>query len=343
MNFFSNNIIKILIFIISLFLIGTFFFILNLSSQDASIKEQKYLETILNSETLVKEEIVESLEETLISEESIVEPLFFFSATELKQGDTLIIFAENISKEDKIIGKFNNQLFDFFPIETLGKKVALVGIDAKKIPGDYLVSIFLADELIVEKTIKVEKSDFYITKIVIAPELEEKGFTSSNISENISTEDGVIIYEITRGYSPQAYFNESFVYPLDKIINVGAFGNIRKDNGVTIQHLGVDLDAAEGTSIYAINNGKVVFVDELTVFGKTVIIDHGLGIYSLYLHLFEFNTFEGEMVSRGEVIGFSGNTGWSNGPHLHLSIKINGASIDPLKFIDNFGILLENK
>ena len=106
-------------------------------------------------------------------------------------------------------------------------------------------------------------------------------------------------------YNPKVYFNQSFIYPLDDIIDVGAFGNIRKDGDVTIQHLGVDLDAVEGTPIYAINDGKVVLVEELTVYGNTIIIDHGLGIYSLYLHLSEFRVSEGEMVEKGKIIGMT--------------------------------------
>ena len=342
MKLFSKNILKILIFLISLILVGILFSILNLLFQDSSLKEQKYLGTISNPEILVEKQTIEYLEEKPVEELDLI-PLFLFSSTELEQGDTLIILAENISENDEIIGKFDNQLFDFFPINPVGKKVALLGIDAKKVPGDYSLSIFLSDELLIEKVIKVSKSDFYITKIIITPELEEKGFTASNISENISTKEAIIIYNIIKNYSPKAYFNQAFIYPLDEIVDVGAFGNIRKDNGVTIQHLGVDLDAIEGTPVYAINDGQVVFVEELTVFGKTIIIDHGLGIYSLYLHLSEFNVSEKELLSKGEIIGFSGNTGWSTGPHLHLSIKINGASVDPLKFISNFGILIEGK
>ncbi|TSD01862.1 MAG: peptidase M23, partial [Parcubacteria group bacterium Athens0714_26] len=69
-------------------------------------------------------------------------------------------------------------------------------------------------------------------------------------------------------------------------------------------------------------------------YGKTLIIDHGLGIFSLYLHLDEFKVLNGKGVKRGELVGLSGNTGYSISPHLHFSIKANGASVDPLKFIE---------
>lgn len=320
--------IIISIFLFSLILLGivysTHFYSFEKETEDLSS------ETPLETTTTIKEEIAL---ETKIS----------FSALEIYQGDTLVLIAENVPDQAVVRGEFDSQDLEFFSIEGKDKLFSLLGIDAKKSPGEYVVSIFLSGELMLEEIIEVKKSDFYITQIVITPELEEKGLTADNISKNISTNDGVIVYEIVNKYNPEIYFNKSFVYPLDELINVGAFGNIRKDNGITIQHLGVDLDAEEGTPIYAINDGQVVFAGELTVYGKTIIVDHGLGIYSLYLHLSEFKTSKGLMVERGEIIGLTGNTGWSTGPHLHLSIKANKASVDPLKFIEGFDIILKEE
>ncbi len=75
------------------------------------------------------------------------------------------------------------------------------------------------------------------------------------------------------------------------------------------------------------------FSKELNTYGKTLIIDHGLGIYSLYLHLNKFKVLRGEQVEQGDVVGFSGNTGYSIAPHLHFSVKVNSSSVDPLRFI----------
>ncbi len=330
--FVRKNSAKILIFLLLAVII---FFISQSSSK--WLFENIQPEEKLNTETTHEKSII--LEEEF-NEEPIEAPelktlpfTVSLSGTELEQGDTLIVMAENVPEGKKIAGKFDNKSFDFFQTKSKGKWAALLGIDAKKVPGKYSLSVFLSDKLEMEKIITVKKKDFYVTKIVITPELEEKDLTSSNISKIIATKDGVIIYEVLGRYNPKVYFNQSFIYPLDDIIDVGAFGNIRKDGDVTIQHLGVDLDAVEGTPIYAINDGKVVLVEELTVYGNTIIIDHGLGIYSLYLHLSEFKVSEGEMVEKGKIIGLVGNTGWSLGPHLHLSIKVNGESVDPLIFI----------
>ena len=324
--FIKKNSVKILIFLFFLVLTGTIFFILKLSFKWSF--ENTQIEEKLDMKLIIDEV------STTTTELKIPSFAVSLSGTELEQGDSLIVIAENIPEGEEITGEFNNKSFDFLLVETEGKYVALLGIDAKKAPGKYPLSVFLSGEPKIEKTITVKKSNFFVTEMPITPELEEEGFTSENIAENIATKDGVIIYEVLVKYSPEAYFNQSFVYPLEKIINVGAFGNIRKDGGITIQHLGVDLDAIEGTPIYAVNSGKVVLVEKLTVYGDTIIIDHGLGIYSLYLHLSEFKVIEGQMLKRKELIGLSGNTGWSVGPHLHLSIKVNGASVDPLKFIE---------
>ncbi|MFA5392498.1 MAG: M23 family metallopeptidase [Candidatus Paceibacterota bacterium] len=263
------------------------------------------------------------------------------SAVQFEQGDTFVVTVENISPEEKITGEFDGQSFDFFPIGIDGKKIGIVGIDARKTPGDYSLSVSIPGRDNTIKTITIKKRNFPVTELALTPELEEKGYTPSNIVENISTNEGVLIWQVLEKYNPKSYFDKPFVYPLDLIVNVGGFGNIRKEGEVTLRHLGTDLDAVIGTPIYAINDGIVSFVQELTVYGKIIIIDHGLGIYSLYLHLNEFKVAKGDNVIRGEVIGLSGNTGYSLGPHLHFSIKAKGSSVDPLRFIDTVNSILK--
>lgn len=265
------------------------------------------------------------------------QPLSFdilLSTTQPQQGDTLIIEAVNVPAGEKITGEFDGQLFDFLPIGTDGKQIGIVGIDARKTPGNYSLSVSILGRDNITKAITVKKRNFPVTELALTPELEEKGYTPSNIVENISTKEGVLIWQVLEKYTLESYFDRPFLYPLDSVINVGAFGNIRKKGDVTLRHLGVDLDAVVGTPVYAVNDGVVSFVNELTVYGKMIIIDHGLGIYSLYLHLEEFKVAEGDKINRGEVIGLSGSTGYSLGPHLHFSIKAKGASVDPLRFIN---------
>ena len=89
-------------------------------------------------------------------------------------------------------------------------------------------------------------------------------------------------------------------------------------------------------------DGKVVLTADLPNYGKTVIIDHGLDIFSLYLHLDEFKVVEGQIVKKNQILGLSGDTGYSTAPHLHFSIRVGTSRVDPLVFIEATKKLDEN-
>ncbi|MGQ9618016.1 MAG: M23 family metallopeptidase [Candidatus Aminicenantia bacterium] len=120
-----------------------------------------------------------------------------------------------------------------------------------------------------------------------------------------------------------------FVSPLQsEVISPFAVLRILNKKGRSI-HKGLDYKGKTGEPVKAINSGIVVFKGDLLLPGKTVIIDHGGGIFSLYMHLSGFNCDEKQIVKKREVIGFVGSTGRSSGAHLHLSVKINGFDVDP--------------
>jgi murein DD-endopeptidase MepM/ murein hydrolase activator NlpD len=256
---------------------------------------------------------------------------FSISSLSLEQGDTLIIKINPGSQIEKINGSLNSRKIIFSKIEE--NFIGILGISVKEKSGNYDLVINSPEGTFLKKKIKISERKFPITELLVTKELEEKGFTHSKIKEEVEKENKAI-YEILQFFTPFPYFKESFVYPLEKIKVVGDFGNIRKSGKVAIQHLGVDLEATTGTPVFAINDGVVKLSKELPNYGKTIIIDHGLGIFSLYLHLNEFKVSEGQKVKRGEIIALSGNTGYSISPHLHFSIKINGVSVDPLRFVE---------
>ena len=94
------------------------------------------------------------------------------------------------------------------------------------------------------------------------------------------------------------------------------------------QHLGTDFRAPIGEKIPASNRGKIVFSGDLFYTGWTVIIDHGLDIFTVYGHLSKTLVEAGQIVQKGDLIGLAGNTGRSSGPHLHWGVKIQGQYID---------------
>jgi murein DD-endopeptidase MepM/ murein hydrolase activator NlpD len=111
----------------------------------------------------------------------------------------------------------------------------------------------------------------------------------------------------------------------------GAFGLSRVINGKRRnQHTGIDLQAEEGTPVLACNSGMIVLVDQLFFSGKSVVLDHGWGLFSMYFHLSETLVKEGDRVNQGAMLGRVGSTGRSTESHLHWGIRMNGARVDPL-------------
>jgi murein DD-endopeptidase MepM/ murein hydrolase activator NlpD len=100
-------------------------------------------------------------------------------------------------------------------------------------------------------------------------------------------------------------------------------------------HLGVDLASTERAPIEAANSGVVLFTGYLGIYGNTVIIDHGLGLTSLYGHLSEISVREGQEVKKGDPLGLSGSTGFAGGDHLHFSILVGGRFVNPIEWWDS--------
>ncbi|MCD6137470.1 MAG: M23 family metallopeptidase [Deltaproteobacteria bacterium] len=100
-------------------------------------------------------------------------------------------------------------------------------------------------------------------------------------------------------------------------------------------HMGVDLASTAHSAIPAANNGRVAFCDELGIYGKSVIIDHGFGLFSIYGHLSRIQVTRGQMVSKGDIIGFTGSTGLAGGDHLHFAMMIHNTFVNPVEWWDS--------
>jgi hypothetical protein len=112
------------------------------------------------------------------------------------------------------------------------------------------------------------------------------------------------------------------------------FGLRRIINGSSRSpHSGVDLKASAGTEIVASNHGRVVLRKELFFAGKSLVLDHGGGLYTMYFHLEAFQVEKDSEVRKGDLIGRAGMTGRVTGPHLHWGARLNGARIDPLELV----------
>ena len=125
-----------------------------------------------------------------------------------------------------------------------------------------------------------------------------------------------------------------FIYPVGDRIS-SPFGAMRFINDkVSGYHSGIDFAVPVGTPVKAVNRGRVVLSMTLTSTGNTIIIDHGYNLFSSYAHLDRLNVKSGDMVEMGQVIGESGNTGFTTGPHLHFTMSIGNTFINPLLLME---------
>jgi hypothetical protein len=99
-------------------------------------------------------------------------------------------------------------------------------------------------------------------------------------------------------------------------------------------HLGLDFASLAHAEVPAANHGKVVYADDLGIYGQTVILDHGMGLFSLYAHLADIEVNEGDAVSKGDRLGHTGTTGLAGGDHLHFAMIVSGEFVEPEEWID---------
>ena len=142
-----------------------------------------------------------------------------------------------------------------------------------------------------------------------------------------------ILDKVYANSTRRPFFDKGFKRPLKtKITSI--YGTRRIfNNKKKSQHLGTDFRAKIGRPVLVSNTGKVVLARDLFFTGNTVIIDHGLGVFTMYGHLSKLKAKEGGRVSKGDLIGLAGNTGRVTGPHLHWGVKVHGHWVDGLALI----------
>lgn len=131
----------------------------------------------------------------------------------------------------------------------------------------------------------------------------------------------------------------AFVYPIvgvDKKSISSHYGEVRVINGKKSKaHGGIDIKANTGTPVVATADGEVRFAEEKGKWGNLIILKHSNGYETWNAHLQAFNVENGQKISRGDVIGYVGNTGLSSGPHLHFEIRLNGNRVNPLDLLED--------
>jgi len=216
---------------------------------------------------------------------------------------------------------------------------ALGGVSLEITPGTYPLE--LAGETVAGKLPSQNISfsrKFIVTKgkypkIEVKLSVESK-FTEPSPEQQKQIQEG---QEIKKDYlsrvTPEREWSGKFAEPAVAAIS-DVFGSQRIFNGKTSSpHLGLDFRVPSGTPVEAMNDGTVLLARPLYFEGNFVVLDHGQGLLTLYLHLSEFKVKEGDHVKRGQVIGLSGGTGRATGPHLHVAVRWQGTYLDPAKLM----------
>lgn len=212
--------------------------------------------------------------------------------------------------------------------------MTLVGVDLATAPGDYVAALRLEYENGVARglaeMITVAGRDYPTTELTVEPGYVE---LSPENAERAARENRRVA-AIYATLTPEMLWSEPFRTPVEGVAGGRNFGHRRVFNGQPrAPHGGADLRAATGTPILAANRGRVVLAEDLFFSGNAVFIDHGLGLYSVYLHLSRIDARPGALVERGEVIGLAGATGRVTGPHLHWGVRILDARVDPFTLL----------
>jgi murein DD-endopeptidase MepM/ murein hydrolase activator NlpD len=153
-------------------------------------------------------------------------------------------------------------------------------------------------------------------------------------TERRAVAEGNTLRTLYRTITPERFWRGAFVRPISGNEPGTGFGSRRVINGQPRSpHSGTDYAAARGTPVVSINDGRVALVAEYFFPGRLVVVDHGLGLYSLYFHLDATRVEAGDRVTRGQPIGTVGSTGRATGPHLHFGVQVGPARIDPERLL----------
>jgi hypothetical protein len=242
-------------------------------------------------------------------------------------GVAIVPLGSTVTKSDKPQTWFGDQAV----LVTSDHKqwYAVVGLPLDMKPGSYELSVKVGDKI---------KAQSFVVK---SKDYPEQHITLKDTSKvELSAEDEAravreiaTIKALKHNWRDEEDTDLAFIIPAKGKVS-GNFGLRRFFNGQPRSpHAGLDVVVARGTPIKASAQGKVLAVDDYFFNGKTIFVDHGNGLITMYCHLDQSDVQTGETVRKGEKLGLSGQSGRATGPHLHWSVILNGAMVDPALFI----------
>lgn len=269
------------------------------------------------------------------------------SSDTISPGDTVAVKIKGYNGGKPLYARFSNvdnRVFPLLPAQTGGEQIGFVAISSMTTkPGK--LQVYASEngksggELIQTASLNVGKKTFNRQDLTVEPGSE---MASTGSNENLAS-DKAIIAEVTAKTAETLYCEEPFIQPAAGRIST-QFGQMRYTNGsFTSSHSGLDISAPAGTLVQAANNARVVYAGTMKFYGNTVILDHGMGLFTFYNHMNSISVETDQMVQKGEKIGEVGSTGYSTGPHLHWNIQLYGVNVDPALFTRENSIISDMK
>jgi murein DD-endopeptidase MepM/ murein hydrolase activator NlpD len=256
-----------------------------------------------------------------------------FICSSFEPGQIVLARLKYASGTKKVLIRFLDQRYELEPSHEGGSPFALIGLDLGLKPGSHVfdITILREDGRVerLEKGFSFAAKEFPVKKLWVKasyvtppPDVQSRIQWETELLESI--------YSINTA----AWLGDGrFTLPNSGEM-ASNFGERRVYNNVPRStHAGVDVKAAYGSPVQAANSGKVVLAKDLYFSGKTVIIDHGLGVFTFYCHFSRIKVKRGDSVKRGDIVGLVGSTGRSTGPHLHWGVKIHASRVDPLALL----------
>ncbi len=254
------------------------------------------------------------------------------STTTPCQGDTLAVEVKGMEMGKEYSCWFNARERKLFPIEG-GSLRALIGLAYNFVPGRYAVLIAEKGKEGKKKKkyklLYVDRKAFPVSYVNFTPEKKRL------IGSPLNKRENDLISAAVKIAKKKQHWEGKFILPVAGKIN-GKYG-VKRMAGKDFlwSHKGVDMRVPQGTPVQAANSGEVILAEEgFYIHGKTVTIDHGQGITTIYLHLEAITVEKGDKVTKGQVIGNVGETGLATGPHLHWGLYVHGVPVDPLPWVE---------
>jgi murein DD-endopeptidase MepM/ murein hydrolase activator NlpD len=239
-----------------------------------------------------------------------------------------VIFRVTAPRELKEIkGSFLGQELLFRSSASCHCWYAFAGVSLSTKPGTYTLHVEGKSYMVA-----VAAAAYPSTTLKVAPEfVEPPRETLARIEEDQAIKKSVFA---SVSAVEAAHWSGRFQPPAEAEVS-GVFGSARVFNGVKkSQHEGLDFRVTTGTPVAATNKGTVLLARPLYFEGNCVMIDHGQGLITLYLHLSEFKVKEGDAVEKGQIVGLSGGTGRATAPHLHFAVRWRGEYLDPRTLLE---------